>query len=184
MRKVRPWWIPPFAAFDFLETNVRLYVLYNNEPGVFFLSLEAASWLAVQAARIGWGLPYYYAKMNLKKQSSDHHYETRRRSGVGLKLDYTIEEAMGESLLGSAEFFFLERYLLFVERGGAIFRGQVHHPPYPAYKATLHNIDENLTDSHGIPCSGMPTFVHASPGVEVDVFALKKQGLIKRINTH
>ena len=62
MRDVAPWWLPSFFAFNFLETNLRTYVhLDGEEPGVYFFSLDAASRLAVWAARMGWGLPYFYA---------------------------------------------------------------------------------------------------------------------------
>ncbi len=57
MRDVRPSWLPRALAMDFLETNLRTYVIVNDEPGVFFFSLEASAWLAVRAARTGWGLP-------------------------------------------------------------------------------------------------------------------------------
>ena len=67
MFDVRPWWLSKFMTFDFLETNVRTYVHYKGMPGVYFFSLDAASWLAVQAARIGWSLPYSYAEMKLQK---------------------------------------------------------------------------------------------------------------------
>src|SRR6185436_9693580 len=43
MLGVRPSWLPRFAALDFLETNVRTYVVRDGVPGVYFFSLEAAS---------------------------------------------------------------------------------------------------------------------------------------------
>src|SRR5215212_7393217 len=64
MRDVSPWWspsVPGISNFD--ELNVRTYVHYKgSEPGVWFFSLDAASTLAVAAARAGWSLPYYRAK--------------------------------------------------------------------------------------------------------------------------
>ena len=178
MESVRPWWLPPFAAFDFLETNARLYVIWNGEPGVLFLSLDAASWLAVQAARWGWGLPYFYAHMDMNHKEDRFSYSSSRTSGVHIEVEYTRQEYLGVSHLGSAEFFFLERYLLFVERNGKIYRGQVHHTPYQAHRASIHALKETLTQSHGFSCTGAPTFVHASPGVEVDVYPLKPTRLL------
>jgi len=41
-----------------LRDELRTYVQHRGDaPGVYFFSLEASSWLAVQAARSGWGLP-------------------------------------------------------------------------------------------------------------------------------
>jgi hypothetical protein len=54
------WW-PKAAAMSFLETNVRTYVRYQGRPGVYFLSLDAASTCAVVGARFFWGLPYFPA---------------------------------------------------------------------------------------------------------------------------
>ena len=56
--------LPPLpGSSNFLELNVRSYVRYQNRPGVFFFSLDAASLLAVMGARAGYHLPYYYARM-------------------------------------------------------------------------------------------------------------------------
>jgi uncharacterized protein YqjF (DUF2071 family) len=175
MEGVRPSWLPKWAAFSFLESNVRLYVQHNGEAGVFFLSLDAASWLAVQAARIGWNLPYFYAHMSIKKEGNNIQYRSKRPSGeASLSLSYTIKEQLGESIIGSPEFFFLERYLLFAERNGHVYRGQVYHTPYPTHRATLHHIEETILHTHGIQSTGEPAFIHASPGVTVEVFALTK----------
>src|ERR1700733_12378829 len=38
MEGVRPRWCPEICALNFLETNVRTYVLCNDKPGVFFFS--------------------------------------------------------------------------------------------------------------------------------------------------
>jgi len=64
MRNIRPRWLPKKFAFNFLETNVRTYVVYKDQPGVYFFSLDANSRLAVMAARAGWSLPYHHATMS------------------------------------------------------------------------------------------------------------------------
>ncbi|MCK6513638.1 DUF2071 domain-containing protein [Myxococcota bacterium] len=50
-------WLPGVSAFP--ELNVRTYVVHEGKPGVWFFSLDAANMLAVQAARLGFHLPYY-----------------------------------------------------------------------------------------------------------------------------
>src|SRR5262245_33958691 len=43
---------PHALAMDFLEVNLRTYVRGpDGEPGIYFFSLEASSWLAVAGAR-------------------------------------------------------------------------------------------------------------------------------------
>jgi uncharacterized protein YqjF (DUF2071 family) len=64
MKNIRSAWMPKATAMNFLETNVRTYVHHRGEPGVWFFSLEASSRLAVYAARVGWGLPYFHADMS------------------------------------------------------------------------------------------------------------------------
>ncbi|MEX1362466.1 MAG: DUF2071 domain-containing protein, partial [Nannocystaceae bacterium] len=82
MRRIKPSWLPRAMAFDFLETNLRTYVhLAGQRPGVWFFSLEASSWLAVQAARIGWSLPYHYARMSMTRDDGQLESVSERRRG-------------------------------------------------------------------------------------------------------
>ncbi len=176
MEDVRPWWLPGAMAFNFLETNLRAYVVHKGEPGVFFFSLEAASWLAVRAARTGWGLPYHHAAMRLTHEDGVAHYRTERRGAPSALLDvrYKLGEVLGPSAPGTLEHFLLERYLLFVERGGRILRGQIHHTPYPAQRAEVISISEGLFEAAGLPSTqGPPALVHYASGVDVEVFALR-----------
>jgi uncharacterized protein YqjF (DUF2071 family) len=176
MHEVRPKYLPRFAAFDFLETNVRTYVLSGDQPGVFFFSLEAASWLACAAARATFGLPYFPAKMTMRKNGGVVDYETRRRLGGAASSRFRVRvgESMGASAPATLEHFLVERYYLFVDRGGEILRGQVHHRPYPVHRAELLEVHDELVAAAGIAGPlGAPKHVHWSPGVDVEVFALR-----------
>jgi len=52
MTGVRPRFVPPIPGISaFAELNVRTYVTADDKPGVWFFSLDAASKLAVRAAR-------------------------------------------------------------------------------------------------------------------------------------
>jgi uncharacterized protein YqjF (DUF2071 family) len=180
MRSIRPAFLPPPFALDFLETNVRTYVLHRgDEPGVYFFSLDASSWLAVRAARLGWSLPYYDADMSMAQSDGRIDYSTHRRDGrASLETAWSPGETLGASAPGTVEHFLLERYILYAERRGRLYSGRVHHPPYPARRATLHSVQESLVAAAGLPASsGPPAFVHASDGVDVEVFALRPVGV-------
>ncbi len=175
MRDIQPSWLPRVMAQDFLETNLRTYVHEGGqEPGVWFFSLEASSWLAVTAARIGWALPYHHARMSMERSGERFDYETvRRRGGARAAMSWTPGTLLGASAPGTVEHFLLERYVLYSERGGRLFRGRVHHAPYEARTATLHHMEESLAAAAGLPgLSGDPAFVHACDGVDVEMFAL------------
>jgi uncharacterized protein YqjF (DUF2071 family) len=85
-----------------------------------------------------------------------------------------IGASLGPSPLGTIEFFFLERYLLFVERKETLYVGQVHHVPYPVHTAEVLEVEDHLASAVGIGCcDGRPAFAHYSPGVDVEIFPLE-----------
>jgi uncharacterized protein YqjF (DUF2071 family) len=179
MQAVRPSFLPGVMALDFLETNVRTYVhVDGRDPGVYFFSLEAASRLAVWAARATFGLPYYHATMRRTEQPDGVvEYETRRSGGTHPvhRVRYRPGPALSpQPQPGSLEHFLLERYLLFVERDGTLLSGQVNHVPYPAHQAEVLEVHDELVAAGGLPpVQGPPVLMHYSPGVDVEVFALR-----------
>lgn len=191
MTGVRPWWAPQAVAFNFLETNVRTYVLCDGEPGVYFYSLEANSPVAVFAARTFWGLPYFDAQMASVVEEGTVRYvsvrkrwkKSDRRKGdltairdglPRLEARYRASETpLPPSAEGSLDRFLIERYYLFVRRGRSILRGQVHHVPYPLREVTVESVDDSLADAAGFPATEPPfTLFHYSPGVNVEIFPL------------
>jgi len=177
MERIAPPFYPPRLGLNFLETNLRTYVHRAGEaPGVYFFSLEASNMLAVRVARTFWGLPYHDARMSAPRDArGETDYRTERRSdGAFLHAKYRFGAPLGSSRLGSLDHFLLERYLLYVEREGVLHCGQVHHVPYPRCEVDLSSFDETLVRSAGISRgNGLPDYVHASPGVDVEVFSIR-----------
>lgn len=178
MLKVRPSWSPATLSFDFLETNVRTYVTYRGRPGVYFFSLEAASRIAVAVARAIWKLPYYHANMHfLQREETVSYYSQRTHVGTSSSVRCQLGTALGTSELGTPEFFFLERYLLFVPSRNGILTGQVHHKPYPVRLASVLKLEDQLVCAAGFDIStaaglAPPAFTHFSSGVDVEIFPL------------
>lgn len=186
MSGVRPWWFPALPGVsEFHETNVRTYVTYRGEPGVWFFSLEAASSLAVRVARWRWRLRYFRAEMSIARRDSQIEYHSRRlwpppapaHTNVVAEIGDWLPNAdpQGEARPDTLEFFLAERYLLFTELApGRITRGQVHHRPYPLQTATLQRCDQSLLAAAGIHVATPPAHVLFSPGVSVDIFPLRE----------
>jgi uncharacterized protein YqjF (DUF2071 family) len=176
MDRIVPAFVPRALGLNFLETNLRTYVhVGGRAPGVYFFSLEASSRIAVRTARVGWGLPYYDAAMSCEANANEFRYETVRRGGdARLSAHWRVGRSLGAATPGTVEHFLLERYLLYSERGGGVRVGQVHHTPYPAHEAELLSFDESLTRAVGLTGrADRPAFVHASPGVDVEVFSMR-----------
>src|SRR5919199_1179094 len=69
MWNVRASFTPPVPWLsEFHELNVRTYVHYKGVPGVWFLSLDANSAVAVLGARTVFNLPYFNARISLEQE--------------------------------------------------------------------------------------------------------------------
>ena len=179
MQAVRPRGLPAGAGLDLLETNVRTYVHLNGrDPGVYFFSLDASSLLAVVGARILTGLPYFPASARLRAFSNgavEYDLVRRGRSRPSLSVLYQPAEEPGTSPVSTLEFFLLERYLLYVRRGRSLWRGRVHHRPYPVRGARVVRLQDELVKAAGLPQpDGLPAEVHYSPGVDVELFRFER----------
>lgn len=185
MQGVRPWWSPPvYGVSSFHETNVRTYVhSAGKNPGVWFFSLDAASSLAVRIARWRWSLPYFRAKMDLRRTGDTIHYHSRRlwpgQPGPGTQIeakigDPIVGEPAGQATPGTLEHFLAERYILYTQPSdaGPLYQGQVHHRPYPLRQAHLLEMQESLITAAGINRPAEPDDVLFSDGVDVEVFGL------------
>jgi uncharacterized protein len=180
MRDVAPAWAPSVPGIsNFHELNVRTYVhLGGRDPAVWFFSLDAASSVAVLAARAGWHLPYHRASMRLDVDGAEVKYASRRLwpgpKPAEFRCRYRIGDPLPRSEPGTLQHFLAERYLLVADRGGGVLSiGQVHHEPYPLRRADVLELEGSMVEAAGLPApKGAPQALF-SEGVDVDVFALR-----------
>lgn len=141
--------IPGTAAFP--ELNVRTYGRANGRPGVWFFSLDAASWLAVRAARCSFHLPYFEAAMACTGDADGWtryaSRRTHRHGGVAeLAMRYRPIGRAFQAAPGSLENWLTARYRLFAaDRQGTLWRGEIQHPPWPLQRAEAEFNTLNLT---------------------------------------
>ncbi len=184
MVDVRPFMLPPTIFYsNFPELNFRTYVHdAEGNPGVWFFSLDAANWLAVEAARRFFYLPYFHAEMSGGRdpESGEVDYYSKRVGtdpSQACEFVYAPASDLRPAEPDTFEFFLLERYLLFAwsEKQQQLYRGQVYHTPYPACDVDLIEYNDNLFEINGLAKPGVPP-IHAimSPGVDVEIFSLQK----------
>ena len=175
MKNIRPAWCPKALGFNFLETNIRTYVLHKNEPGVFFFSLDASSLTAVKIARWIWHLPYFHSRMDFLNEQMTYEYSLKRGNNIDSNIKIKVGQPIPPSQPDSLEYFLLERYLLFTQLRGRILRGQVHHVPYPARSASLIDFEDQLLEANGFTAlNTSPDLVHFSTGVDVEIYSLQR----------
>ncbi|RYZ66918.1 MAG: DUF2071 domain-containing protein [Proteobacteria bacterium] len=184
MRGVRPIWAPPLPGIsNFHEVNVRTYVhREGKDPGVFFLSLDAASSLAVRVARAMWRLPYFRARMTMTHdgdaagEAIDYASERLWPDPVPatLRARWRVGRSLGHAAPGTLEHFLVERYILYTRKPeGPLLAGRVHHAPYEIREASLDRLEDTLVAASGLRAVGAPSSLLASPGVDVEIYPLR-----------
>jgi uncharacterized protein len=134
--------LPPAPVLSsFPEVNVRTYVTYEDKPGIWFFSLDAASAAAVTAARRAYRLPYLRAAMRIQRASGGLRYRSARVSADGSRAELEVAyEPTGEvrpPTAGTLEHWLTERYCLYaLAPSGRVLRAEIHHPPWPLQPAT------------------------------------------------
>lgn len=175
MTGVRLSFLPAIpGTHTFPETNVRTYVHREGDnPGVWFFSLDAANSLAVWGARTTFGLPYFRADMQVSRQDGIRYQSQRRGALSRHDIKMEIGESLPDPQPGTLEFFLIERYLLYSTLGDKLVTGQVHHAPYKIQRAEIESCTETMMMEQGLQVRPWEHVCY-SPGVDVEVFAVKK----------
>jgi uncharacterized protein len=179
MSGVRLRWTPAVPWLSaFPELNVRTYVTAGGKPGVWFFSLDAGNPLAVAVARAWFHLPYFRARMSCEDSVGGIRYKSERthrgaRVGV-LEANYRLGGEISEPQPGTLEHFLTERYCLYAaDSAGRIFRGEIHHQPWPLQVAEAEFVRNTMTEAAGFPLSQSRPLLHFARRQDVVVWPLQ-----------
>ncbi len=162
----------PFTS-RFRELNCRTYVNFGGKPGVFFFSLDASSRSAVWGARTFYHLPYKFADMQAKKDGESIAYSSRRTSAE-FKATYRPIAPVKLAPPGTLEHWLTERYCLYTVHRGQVFRGDIHHVPWPLQGASAEIGVNTIADAAGIRLSGIRPVLAFSRELEVLIWPLRR----------
>jgi uncharacterized protein len=170
--RLRPRGLPQILHFP--EMNCRTYVTYGGKPGVFFFSLDAASRLAVWGARTFYHLPYFFAEMTIETSERMISYKSHRETGsASFAAEYRATGPVHHALSGTLEYFLAERYCLYTFFGRQLFRGEIHHAPWPLQEATAEIHENTIAAAAGISLPQQPGLLQYSAAIEVLVWPPK-----------
>src|SRR3954454_23413782 len=159
--------LPPPVLSRFPELNVRTYVTLGGRPGIWFLSLDADSVLAVATARGLYRLPYLRARMAIARDRPWIDYRSERRDPRGaparFEARYRPTGGVRHAEPGSLEAWLVERYRLYtVDDNGRVFAGDIHHRPWTLWDAAADIRENTMTAPHGIALAGAPLLQFAA----------------------
>jgi uncharacterized protein YqjF (DUF2071 family) len=163
--------LPLPLVSSFLELNVRTYVTRDEKPGIWFFSLDASSRLAVEAARLLYRLPYFPAHITLARRSGKLKFDCHRPGGKEFSAAYRSTAPVAKAESGSLEHFLTERYCLYAEHEGDLFRAEIHHRPWPLQAAEA-DVGVNTMPPFGLELEGGP-LLHYSARQDVVIWALE-----------
>ena len=168
---VRPRVVPAGMGIALPELNLRTYVTYDGEPGVYFFSLDADGIVAVIGARLFHHLPYYFASIDLAVEPDRVRFTGRRRhpGARPVVFEATYGQSGGRKNVepGSLAHFLTERYRYYTEGpDGTIRYATVEHEPWELYDAVVEIEENTLFAANGFPTPDTEPVHLYSPGVE------------------
>jgi uncharacterized protein YqjF (DUF2071 family) len=176
MSGIRGHGFPPLPGLSrFPELNVRTYVTHGGKAGVYFFSLDAGNLLAVWAARKFYHLPYFHAAMSSKELGGNIHYRSRRlRGDAEFRGRYraTAETRLRER--SSIENWLTERYCLYTIHDGQLYRGEIHHAPWPLQDAEAEFETTTVALAAGIALPTTAPLLHFARRLEVLIWRLRR----------
>lgn len=179
MSGVRVRWTPPLPSVSaFPELNVRTYVTKDGKPGVWFFSLDAASVLAVAAARRWFHLPYFRAQFAVTAAPDGTiDYRSRRTHrgapSADLRVSYQPIGEVFRAQPGSIEYFLTERYWLYAFEGTRILRCEIDHAPWPLQPAEAQIQTNTMAAASAIALPNEKPLLHFSKFQDVRIWGLK-----------
>lgn len=179
MRRVYPRHTFPVPWLsDFLELNVRTYVTLDGRPGVFFFSLDAANPLAVTIARGWYRLPYFNAQMTAQTEAGWRRYHSVRTHAGAPAADFQARYRPAgpayTAVPGALDHWLTERYCLYTVADGDVYRGEIHHGPWPLHSAEAEIAVNTMAAPAGLTLPPQAPLLHYVPSIEMVAWPIER----------
>lgn len=161
---------------QFTELNVRTYVALNGKPGVYFFSLDAASFLAVQGAKLLYHLPYYMADIRISRENGSIHYECRRSHSDEFRFEgsYKPISEPFQAEQCTLEHWLTERYCFYNTHAGRTYRCDIEHHPWKLQHAEADIRVNTMARIGGLSLPDVAPLLHYSERIDVLTWGLQE----------
>ncbi|MBM7579435.1 YqjF family protein [Jeotgalibacillus terrae] len=168
----------------FSELNVRTYVTFNGEPGIYFFSLDANSPLAVQLANLSYALPYLHADMSVQKHGDTIQFKSNRTDKRTLAGSfygrYAPDGDPFQTTPGTLTWWLTERYALYTVKNNKILKGSIFHEPWKLQPAKASFTLNNVAESAGVELPQTPQLLHFARKLNVRVWPPEQIGIFHK----
>lgn len=165
----------PHPPFSMPELNVRTYVTDGNRSGVWFLSLDATSRVAVAGGHLLYRVPYVHATMKVERENQQVRYRSARADGTTFEAtsSQTSEPRLAKD--DPFEGWYAERYCLYSGSfQGPLYRADIAHDPWRLSDATVSITRNDMLSVHGIAPAGAPAPGKLAEPVDVKIWPLQR----------
>jgi uncharacterized protein YqjF (DUF2071 family) len=166
MTDVHPRLTPamPFVS-QFAELNVRTYVTLDGIPGIWFVSLDCASLVAIALARTAYHLPYHLAQMSIVRAGGSISFRSHRTISYERAANLAVTYApRGEPYIAAKDSFerwAIERYCLYSQATDeTLWRTAIHHRPWTIQPARAEFDENTVMNGTGIALPLVPSRLH------------------------
>jgi uncharacterized protein YqjF (DUF2071 family) len=170
----RPRSVP--VGLSFPQINVRTYVTYEGESGVYFFTLDADDPLGVFStiARLLFRLPYYRADIRVQRRDDSLTFRSYRTHRNAPALDFVATHGpRGDTFQagdGSLPAYLIERYRLYVTDGrGRSYTGTIEHDPWSLQRGWIDIHRNDCFRANDLPQPDADPLVHYSDGTDFNI---------------
>ncbi|MFC6942650.1 YqjF family protein [Salinirubellus sp. GCM10025818] len=180
--------LPKRFQRGFPQLNFRTYVTMDDEPGVYFLSLDSGRRAPAAVGRRAFGLPFHHARMRMTRRGDEITFQSQRdgdhSSQAVFQARYRPTGEPYQAAPGTLEAHCVEhfRYYLpapedrranvlraFGSEQNEMYVGTIEREPWELRPATATIRRNTLFEAAGLPTPTMDPVIQFSPGFEMAV---------------
>ncbi len=167
---------PPLTRTAFPELNVRTYVRYRGDPGLFFFSIDLGSPLLAALVGRTTRLPVYYARMHASSDEETVSFSSVRRRRYERARSERLDDEGAARFVAtyrpdpdaspspaepdSLAYWLVERRRFYAPEAEGVLAAEIAHDPWPLQPAELTIRENTLFEAAGLPSPVGEPVVH------------------------